>query len=225
MKFTEEDLKKAAAAVDRAMLEKLPAPEQPSPHLMARLEQLNTTHKRKIAWRLALSRVAACILVTVVLGGTWLAVDAEARHVLRQWLRDFTEDHYVYQFVDMDAHSQLPEYEFGWLPDGYESHERTIEPAFHRKGYGNYSENFHMMYFYPKSGSSYVIRPYLGVTIQHSTLTVGELQADLYHLTGSYVESRLVWFEPDSGILFDLSGDLPEKADLIRMMESLHPVE
>jgi len=70
-----------------------------------------------------------------------------------------------------------------------------------------------------------VIRPYQGVTIQHSTLTVRGVQADWYHLTGSRIKSRLVWVDPDSGILFQLSGDLPEKADLVPMVESLQIVK
>ena len=225
MKFTEEDLKKAAAAVDRAILDNLPPPEEPSPQLMARLDKLSAVHPAKKPWKTALSRVAACILIVFLVGGCWLTVDAEARNALLFWFRDFEEEDYIYRFVETELHEKLPEYEFGWLPQGFESHERTIMPSFHRKGYGNYVENFHIIYFYPKSGSSYVIRPYKGVTIERETFTFSGIQADFYHLTGSRVKNRLVWVDPFTGMLFELSGDFPEEADLIRMLESLHPVK
>ena len=40
MKFTEEQLKSAAEAVNRAMLDALPPLETPSPQLISRLEKL-----------------------------------------------------------------------------------------------------------------------------------------------------------------------------------------
>lgn len=229
MKVTEAQLKKAAAAVDRAMLDTLPPAETPSPQLLARLEGLAETPKPKITWKRALSRVAACILAVFVLGGAWLSTDAEARKVLLYWFRDFNDDHYIYQFVETEHHEALPQYAFGWLPEGWgNGYQDDDDPNFDRYSfrYGKGTAHFSLMYFYPKTGIRYVlVHPYAGIRVSHSTLTIHGSQADYYRITGIRADRRLIWMDPASGILFQLSGDLPEEADLIRMVESLQPVE
>ena len=229
MKFSENDLKRAAKAVDQAMLDNLPPSEAPSPQLMARLEKLSAAHPAKKSWKTTLSRVAACILVVFFVGGCWLTVDAEARNLLLFWFRDFTEEHYIYQFVETEHHEALPQYTFGWLPEGWElSHQDDDSPNFDRYGFWleKGTAHFSLMYFYPKAGIRYVlVQPYAGIRVSHSTLTIHGSQADYYEITGIRQDHRLVWMDDSSGILFQLSGDFPEEADLIRMVESLYPVE
>lgn len=229
MKFSENDLKRAAKAVDQAMLDNLPPPETPSPQLLEKLDRLSVPSKPKAMWTRTLSRVAACVLVVFVLGGAWLTVDAEARRVLHYWFRDFTEEHYIYQFVETEHHEALPQYAFGWLPEGWErSHQDDDSPNFDRYGFWleKGTAHFSLMYFYPKEGIRYVlVQPYAGIRVSHSTLTIHGSQADYYEITGIRPDRRLVWMDDSSGVLFQLSGDLPEEADLIRMVESLYPVD
>ena len=56
-------------------------------------------------------------------------------------------------------------------------------------------------------------------------LIIRNSQADLYRMSGAKNTSLLIWIDPDSGLLFQLSGEFPEEADLIQMMESLGPAE
>lgn len=229
MSFSDKDLKRAAKAVDQAMLDNLPPPETPSSQLLEQLDKLTAKPARKPKWKTVLPRVAACILVVFLVGGTWLSVDAEARRVLHYWFRDFTEDHYIYQFVETEHHEALPRYAFGWLPEGWElSHQDDDSPNFDRYGFWlkKGTAHFSLMYFYPKAGIRYVLaQPYAGIRVTHSTLAIHGSQADYYEITGIRPDRRLVWMDDNSGILFQLSGDLPAEADLIRMVESLHPVE
>ena len=229
MNFSEKDLKRAAKAVDESMLDNLPPPEAPSPQLLEKLDKLTAKPARKSKWKTVLSRVAASILVVFLVGGCWLTVDAEARNLLLFWFRDFTEEHYIYQFVETEHHEALPQYAFGWLPEGWElSHQDDDSPNFDRYGFWleKGTAHFSLMYFYPKAGIRYVlVQPYAGIRVSHSTLTIRGSQADYYEITGIRPDRRLIWMDDSSGILFQLSGDLPEEADLIRMVESLHPVE
>lgn len=229
MNFSEKDLKCAAQAVDQAMLDNLPPPEAPSPQLLEKLDRLTAKSTGKSKWKTVLSRVAASILVVFLVGGCWLTVDAEARNLLLFWFRDFTEEHYIYQFVETEHHEALPQYAFGWLPEGWElSHQDDDSPNFDRYGFWleKGTAHFSLMYFYPKAGIRYVlVQPYAGIRVSHSTLTIHGSQADYYEITGIRPDHRLVWMDDSSGILFQLSGDLPEEADLIRMVESLYPVE
>lgn len=228
MKFSENDLKRAAKAVDDAMLNNLPPPETPSPLLIKELEDLSVKPARKPKWKTALPRVAACIMAFVMVGGFWLATDVDARAAILQWMRDFTQEHYGYYFKEMEDRGELPEYDFGWMPSGWEkSPFGDIESTHHRFGYHNFAEenNINLLYFYPKSNSSYMIHPYQGLTIEHNVLIIRNSQADLYRMSGAKNTNLLIWIDPDSGLLFQLSGDLPEEADLIRMMESLRPAE
>lgn len=229
MNFSEKDLKCAAKAVDQAMLDNLPPPEAPSPQLLEKLDKLTAKPVRKSKWKTVLPRVAASILILFMVGGVWLSTDAEARKALLYWFRDFNDDHYIYQFVETEAHQALPKYTFGWLPEGWgNSYQDDDSPSFDRYSfrYGKGTAHFSLMYFYPKEGIRYVlVHPYAGIRVAHSTLTVHGTQADYYQITGIRTDRRLIWMDDNSGILFQLSGDLPEEADLIRMMESLHPVE
>ena len=229
MNFSEKELKRAAQAVDQAMLDNLPPSETPSPQLLEKLDKLTAKPARKSKWKTVLSRVAASILVVFLVGGCWLTVDAEARNLLLFWFRDFTEEHYIYQFVETEHHEALPQYAFGWLPEGWElSHQDDDSPNFDRYGFWleKGTAHFSMMYFYPKAGIRYVlVQPYAGIRVSHSTLTIHGSQADYYEITGIRPDRRLVWMDDSSGVLFQLSGDLPAEADLIRMVESLYPVE
>lgn len=229
MNFSEKELKRAAQAVDQAMLDNLPPPEAPSPQLLEKLDKLTAKPARKSKWKTVLSRVAASILVVFLVGGCWLTVDAEARNLLLFWFRDFTEEHYIYQFVETEHHEALPQYAFGWLPEGWElSHQDDDSPNFDRYGFWleKGTAHFSLMYFYPKAGIRYVlVQPYAGIRVSHSTLTIHGSQADYYEITGIRPDRRLVWMDDSSGVLFQLSGDLPAEADLIRMVESLYPVE
>lgn len=229
MKFSEKDLKRAADAVDRAMLDNLPEPVISSPQLMGKLEKLPAEQKRKSGWKTILPRVAACILILFTVCGSWFALDAEGRKLLLYWFRDFDDDHYIYQFVETELHESLPKYEFGWLPEGWgNSYQDDDSPNFDRYSFrfGKGTAHFSLMYFYPKEGFRYVlVRPYAGIRVTHSTLLIHGTQADYYEITGIRTDRRLIWMDDNSGILFQLSGELPEEADLIRMMESLHPTE
>jgi len=228
MSFSENELKRVAKAVDQAMLDNLPPPEAPSPLLLEKLEGLSVQPARKPKWKTVLPRVAACVIVFFAVGSCWLASDVDARAALLQWIRDFTQEHYGYYFSEMESHGELPEYDFGWMPSGWEkSPFGDTESTHHRFVYSNYSDgrSINLLYFYPTSDSSYMIRPYQGLTIEHSVLIIRNAQADLYRMSGAKNTNLLVWIDPDSGLLFQVSGDLPEEEDLIRMMESLHPVE
>ena len=229
MSFSQKDLKRAAKAVNQAMLDNLPTPETPSSQLLNKLDKLTAKPARKSKWKTVFPRVAACILVVFLVGGCWLTVDAEARNLLLFWFRDFTDDHYIYQFVETEHHDALPQYAFGWLPKGWGNGYKDDDSLnFDRYSfrYGKGTAHFSLMYFYPKAGIRYVlVQPYAGIRVTHSTLTIHGSHADYYEITGIRPDRRLVWMDDSSGILFQLSGDLPEESDLIRMMESLHPVE
>ena len=227
MKFSEQDLKRAAQAVDRAMLDHLPPPETPSPQLREKLEELAAAPVRKAKWKTVLPRVAACIMAFLMVGGFWLATDMEARAALLQWVRDFTQEHYGYYFSEMEDHGELPEYDFGWMPSDWERAPfGDMETTHHRFNYRSRvdGKNINLLYFYPKSDSSYMIRPYQGLTIEHSVIIIRNSQADLYRMSGAKNTNLLIWIDPESGLLFQVSGELPEESELIRMMESLRPV-
>ena len=228
MTFSEKDLKRAAQAVDRSMLDALPPPESPSPQLMTKLEQLSVGKKSRKRWKTVLSRAAACLLMFFIVGAGWLSFDVEARKALLFWFRDFTDDHYIYQFVEAESHETLPEYAFAWLPAGWElTHQDEDDPNFDRFGFRYDNDtHFSLTYFYPKADTRYVlVSPYAGIRVSHSTVSIHGSQADYYQISGNRTERRLIWMDESSGILFQLAGDLPEDADLIKMMESLQLVE
>ena len=159
MSFSENELKRAAKAVDQAMLDNLPPPETPSPLLLEKLEGLPVQPARKPKWKTVLPRVAACVIVFFAVGCCWLASDVDARAALLQWIRDFTQDHYGYYFSEMESHGELPEYDFGWMPSGWEkSPFGDTESTHHRFVYSNHSEgrSINLLYFLPTAAAALI---------------------------------------------------------------------
>ncbi len=92
---------------------------KPSPDFEKKIKKLQRRADHPLLYR-SLHRIASIVLVLLISGGTWIAVDAEARAGFFGWVKEIYETYFVYRIEDSDG--SIPanrDYRPTWLPDGY----------------------------------------------------------------------------------------------------------
>lgn len=93
--------------------------QKPSPAVEKRIKKLQRRADHPILYR-PLYRIASIVLVLLISGGTWIAVNTEARAAFFGWVKEIYETYFVYSIEDSDG--SIPansDYRPTWLPDGY----------------------------------------------------------------------------------------------------------
>lgn len=228
--MTEEMLRAAAAEADQAIRDSLPA-------LEACGHEFSQTFQKKLRWTARrathpvlyqLARSAACFVLAVILiGGTWLTVDAGARETFVRWIKDTYSTYSVYHFAGVDSEEQTseeqtpeeqssPEYSLAWIPEGYTewTTESVGENIF--VVYVNDSGDMLTFGYLPSSNASYMFVETTDYT-QESTY-VGNIRADFYQSHSPDKANSIVWTSPDGETAFYLDGFF-SKEELIDMAE------
>lgn len=123
--ITEEMLRAAAAQASEvfvAYLEKGYDPEKQyifPPEFEKKINRLKRRAKHPIFYK-AMHRVASIVIAILIIGGTWIAVDSEARATFVGWVKEIYETYFVYRFDDTPSTSTgTASYRPTWLPEGY----------------------------------------------------------------------------------------------------------
>lgn len=93
--------------------------QKPSPDFDRKMKKLQRRADHPLLYR-SLYKIASIVLVLLISGGTWIAVDAEARAAFFGWVKEIYETYFVYRIEDSDG--SIPansDYRPTWLPDGY----------------------------------------------------------------------------------------------------------
>lgn len=92
---------------------------KPSPDFEKKIKKLQRRADHPLLYR-SLHRIASIVLVFLISGGTWIAVDAEARAAFFGWVKEIYETYFVYRIEDSDGSiAANSDYRPTWLPDGY----------------------------------------------------------------------------------------------------------
>lgn len=122
-KFSENELKLAAAQVRGAMLSSLPEPQdctgQFSEEFERKIQNLRQQHAKKESTRQVRSRIAAALLVILIGVSLLMTVSPQARANVRAWIKKTFGTQTEYWFQG-DKGGVLPEYELTWIPEGFE---------------------------------------------------------------------------------------------------------
>lgn len=217
--FTDEELKIAVQSVRFAMLKSLPEPSECAPdfsdHFLIKMQKMIVKEKRIIKSKAVLRTVAAA-LVFIILGATILfAANPQAYADFKKWVREIYENSVVYKFFEDDGQRALPEYTFGWLPNGWATTDvKHLEKvSYVTAEYGN--ETFFLAYTFIDSGTEIVAD---GEGLNSEKVKVGKLDADFYVDQSSGSVNLLVWIDND--IVFCLNANLDKQA-MIRIAESI----
>ena len=121
--ISEERLRQAAGAAALALTDCLPAPEECqhefSPGFDRRMRKVLRRGNHPTVYR-GLRRVASFLLVLLLSGSIWLAVDTEAREAVFGWISERVEGAYHYFFHgDGTSQKQVVVYALSKIPEGY----------------------------------------------------------------------------------------------------------
>ena len=218
-------LKEAAFAVNQAMLDALPKPEECthifSPAFERKIRKLIRRVRHPIVYK-TLNRAACMLIVLLLSAGLFLTFHAEARAAVVDWIKEKVEDFYHYFAPEPDSAPEAAtpgEYCLGWIPDGYAllfSEASEIDKvAFYANEAGNILQ-FHCVYS-TSSGSLLVG----GGEYEEKPVVIGEIQAELYLAKNSSDSSIIVWPVENGDILLHISAHLSE-TDLIKIAENVY---
>lgn len=224
--FSEKELKQAAAAVRRSMLDSIPPPSQCthefSPAFQAKMERLISRERRRGSVRKAMKRVAMFFLAALAGVSVWLTVDAEARTAFSSWVQEVYENSIVYRFFGEPAAEELPAYRLSWVPEGYEVIDCYEGNEIFSVFYQN-SDNLYDIFMFEYSfiqDSSYMEMLIDETSFTYKKVTVDGIQADFYQALNPGETNNLIWIDEDEGVVFEIDGFLDETV-IMRIAESI----
>ena len=220
----DEELKAAACELEQVLADELPDPKECDREFSTAFERrmkktaYRANHPFAVRWG---QRVAAAILVVLLLGGSVLAGSPYVRAAFVGWVKDICGTAVNFYIPDGTAPGEVyQDYRLGWVPEGY-----TLLDILENPGATDYvyvdADGRLLIFGYtiPTETSS----PDVGFEVEghtHKIVTLGDLQADLY-LSGSEEKSSvLFWVDKSGTVLFFIQGILDE-AVLIQLAESI----
>ena len=216
-------LKEAASAVNQAMLDALPNPENCthvfSPRFERKMRKLIRRVKHPIIYK-TLNRVACALIVLILSAGLFLTFHTEARAAVVDWIKEKVEDFYHYFAPENGQKAAITgEYCLGWVPDGYTYLFFNETENTKTKVYVN--QNGEILQFIRLYGSDSESLLIGGGEYEEKHIEFGNLKADIY-LTGSRNNGSIIIWPNDNGdILFSVSAPLEETV-LIKIAENIH---
>ena len=225
MKLTDQQLEQAAKQVAKAM-GSAPFSEAEKTFSSAFEEKmarmLKKQHRRKNL-RVFARSAAAVLLVVIMLCGTVLTFDAEARtEALYHWQR-LSHRTGNYQFDGVDVQTPLAEYAVT-----AKDCSRTInasEGKYCLQMYERGETVFFLKYCRMVASENFSISiPYWDRESSSHTVAINGMEGHLYRSSTAVRPSTLVWMDTESGIAFILFGTLASD-DLIALAESVQPIK
>lgn len=216
--MTEKQLRQAAEEYVQALSESLEAPEA---HTFSRRFERGMrgllTKAAHPAWAAFSRAVASFAMVMLVLFGSVLAVDTEARELFLGWFRQQMDG--AVHFSSRDPSQEDTQYQLTWIPEGYEFYDLVQEYGGETVLYANEAGDLlRFTYLHPsENGETYLF------TREHDEkqISVQGMTGTLYLPHDTINGKDLIW-QNEAGTLFEISGRCDENV-LLRMAESVTP--
>ncbi len=212
-KFSNAELKEAAALVRNSMLEALAdggeAPYTLTPEFEAEIKELQAHHKRLTRRRAIFKRVIAALLVLILGLTLFLSANPEARASVTAWIREALEGKTRFWFQE-ETHPQtaFPEVEFGWLPEGVECTMANTSENRCSYLFTNHSDTnlgFSLTSGPMVEGSGFVAF-YGHTAYNHSTIYVRKYLGELFSSHDADNPNALFWFDEENSIYFGITS-------------------
>lgn len=205
--FSDAELRQAAALVRQSMLKALPHPTEChyaiSPEMGQKIARLVKKEEQKKRLR-RIGRMAASIILAFLVGvGAWLAVDAEARAAVVQWVKEVYEESVFYRFFNEPTSEALPYYRLTALPGDYTETVAYEDETLRILMYENTNDT--LLFACQRMSKETA----LGISSNGYSCEVVALDrftAELYIPTDPTSTKDLVWIDEDAGLLFTLSS-------------------
>lgn len=216
--MTEKQLRQAAEEYVQALAEGLDAPEEHT--FSRRFERKMRGLLAKAAhpaWAVFGRAVASFAMVLLVLFGSVLAVDAEARELFLGWFRQQMDG--AVHFSSRNPSQEDTQYQLTWIPEGYEFYDLVQEYGGETVLYANEAGDLLRFTYLHSSenGETYLF------TGEHDEkqISVQGMTGTLYLPHDTINGKDLIW-QNEAGTLFEISGRCDENV-LLRMAESVTP--
>ena len=222
MKYiSDEELTRAAKKVGEAIRKSLPDPEtcrhEFSPEFQKKIEVLKEQGRRKEQKIKYLQR--ACIAATIALccTGVMLAANPDARAAVSSWIRSIYENAIVYRFTSDSQETVLPEYEVGYIPDGYEENQVLETHTGKTIIFSNGRDMIFINWYLLSDNMNVEAR---AVDAELIPDKVNDHDAEWIVPNDSSQTTDLLWTDDRRGVGFIVSGYL-ERAELLKIAESI----
>ena len=216
--MTEKQLRQAAEEYVQALSESLDASQTHT--FSRRFEQemrgllAKSAHP---AWAAFGRAVASFVMVLLVLFGSVLAVDAEARELFLGWFRQQMDG--AVHFSSRNPSQEDTQYQLTWIPEGYEFYDLVQEYGGETVLYANEAGDLlRFTYLHPsENGETYLFAG----EHDEKQISVQGMTGTLYLPHDTINGKDLIW-QNEAGTLFEISGRCDENV-LLRMAESVTP--
>ena len=220
--ISEEMLREAAKEANQMLTDSLPIDQscthEFSNNFQHKMKRIIRSEKHPTFYHSA-KYVASFILILLVSTAFFLTFNVEARNKLWNWI--ITADTYgvTYIFKNKTAVEDIDtDYYISKLPAGYQEKERFDDFVVYSNADGQT-----ICFLYSTSSDK-------GVTwlsledMQRKSITFNNYEADLYTALNPEDDSVIIWIDPDTSILFYISGCLSAE-ELIILANSIVPIQ
>lgn len=219
-----DKLSASAAKATMAIIDSLPAPGECSheftPRFQKKMQRTIRRAKHPIIYNIP-KRVACFIIAAIIIGSTWLTVDADARTEIFAWIREKYEEFIEYRFVGKpSSEKEKTDYELTWLPDGYTEIDRLITEDGCTIIYSHDVSLIQFVYSTGADADSLFVGDFNG---EVQTIQIGEFTADFYQAQNNSQSSTVVWMSAQKDTLFSITTSLP-KDIIIELCKSVQKI-
>lgn len=219
-----DKLSASAAKATMAIIDSLPAPGECSheftPRFQKKMQRTIRRAKHPIIYNIP-KRVACFIIAAIIIGSTWLTVDADARTEIFAWIREKYEEFIEYRFVGKhSSEKEKTDYELTWLPDGYTEIDRLVTEDGCTIIYSHDVSLIQFVYSTGADADSLFVGDFNG---EVQTIQIGEFIADFYQAQNNSQSSTIVWMSAQKDTLFSITTSLP-KDIIIELCKSVQKI-
>lgn len=219
-----DKLSASAAKATMAIIDSLPAPGECSheftPRFQKKMQRTIRRAKHPIIYNIP-KRVACFIIAAIIIGSTWLTVDADARTEIFAWIREKYEEFIEYRFVGKhSSEKEKTDYELTWLPDGYTEIDRLVTEDGCTIIYSHDVSLIQFVYSTGADADSLFVGDFNG---EVQTIQIGEFIADFYQAQNNSQSSTVVWMSAQKDTLFSITTSLPKNI-IIELCKSVQKI-
>lgn len=225
-RFRDVEMVRAAGLVRESMLRALPEPavcdHKFSPEFQAKMDRIFVKERLYRTLHTVRRYAAAIILLILFTGGVVLAVDTEARASFFDWVKRVYENSIVYEFFGGAQEEGLPNYELGWMPEGYEAvdvyRDETSYSAVYLK-VDDAEAGFIFDYHIRQEGDIYEIL-YDEGEYEIKKVNINGLTGELFISLVKTGTNTLVWLDNTRSVVISINGYLAEE-DMLHIAENI----
>ena len=206
--ITEEMLKQAAEKANEAIIESIPLAAGKkhvfSEKYKRNMKRLTSKAKHPVFYA-GMRRVAGFILMLLIGGTLLLATNSEARAKVIEWIKTQTENLTIYRFEGEESNQEaIPEFDLGYIPDGYMSDLSFVDSRGGHKTYVNEGGKILTLIYKSSIDSSVLVIVNDEHTIEN--IYVNNYPAELYTSKNPDDSPCIIWKDEEMNILFSVSG-------------------